>query len=72
MAVLRFVACLKTHLTLFLAGFGHVSHSTAHVALDGGTLVAFVSELLATKTVVSGTLFCVVGIDLVTCFTFKL
>lgn len=70
--VFRFVACLKTDLTLLLTISSYVAHSTAHVTLDGGTLVASVSDLLATKTVVSGTVFCVVCIDLVTYFTFKL
>lgn len=56
---------LKTDLTLLLTGFGHVSHFTAYVTLDGGTSVTPMPYLLATKPVVFGTAFCVVIVDLV-------
>jgi hypothetical protein len=69
--ILRLVACLKTDITLPLTGFSHVSNFTAHIALDSGTSVASVPDLLATKTVVSRTVFCVVSVDLVAYFAFE-
>lgn len=49
-----------------------MSHFTAHIALDSGASVASVSDLLATKTVVSGTVFCAVSIDLVAYLAFEI